>query len=109
MRIQWWDRAVWRSSPVLGSPLCLPFRTFLQCQRVPVRAVYISDSSISCRTETCRIKRGVLIRVAWPETVGTGTPFPRLNVVAGATDASRAMLLTSCCKAELLTAIFGFL
>src|SRR5712664_1819880 len=33
----------------------------------------------------------------------------RLNVVAGATDASRAMLLTSCCKVELLTAIFGFL
>jgi len=33
----------------------------------------------------------------------------RLNVVAGATDASRAMLLTPCCKVELLTAIFGFL
>jgi hypothetical protein len=33
----------------------------------------------------------------------------RLNVVAGATDASRAMLLTSCRKVELLTAIFGFL
>jgi len=35
--------------------------------------------------------------------------FARLNVVAGATDASRAMLLTSCRKVELLTAIFGFL
>jgi hypothetical protein len=33
----------------------------------------------------------------------------RLNVVAGATDASRAMLLTLCRKVELLTAIFGFL
>jgi hypothetical protein len=33
----------------------------------------------------------------------------RLNVVAGATDASRAILLTSCRKVELLTAIFGFL
>ena len=33
----------------------------------------------------------------------------RLNVVAGATDASRAMLLTSCRKVEFLTAIFGFL
>src|SRR5207248_8602451 len=32
--------------------------------------------------------------------------FARLNVVAGATDASRAMLLTPCCKVELLTAIF---
>jgi hypothetical protein len=32
-----------------------------------------------------------------------------LNVVAGATDASRAMLLTSCRKVELLTAIFGLL
>jgi len=32
-----------------------------------------------------------------------------LNVVAGATDASRAMLLTPCSKVELLTAIFGFL
>jgi hypothetical protein len=32
-----------------------------------------------------------------------------LNVVAGATDASRAMLLTSCRKEELLTAIFAFL
>ncbi|PYI98269.1 MAG: hypothetical protein DME98_05000 [Verrucomicrobia bacterium] len=32
-----------------------------------------------------------------------------LNVVAGATDASRAMLLTSWRKVELLTAIFGFL
>jgi hypothetical protein len=31
--------------------------------------------------------------------------FGRLNVVAGATDASRAMFLTLCCKAELLTAI----
>jgi len=35
------------------------------------------------------------------------------NVAAGmskeeATDASRAMLLTSCCKVELLAAIFGF-
>jgi hypothetical protein len=33
----------------------------------------------------------------------------RLNVVAGATDAWRAMLLTSCRKVEPLTAIFGFL
>jgi hypothetical protein len=32
-----------------------------------------------------------------------------MNVVAGATDASRAMLLTPCRKVELLTAIFGFL
>ena len=33
----------------------------------------------------------------------------RLNVVAGATDAARAMLLTSCRKVELLAAISGFL
>jgi hypothetical protein len=33
----------------------------------------------------------------------------RLNVVAGETDASRAMLLTSCRKVELLTALFYFL
>src|SRR6266852_8554799 len=33
----------------------------------------------------------------------------RLNVAAGAADASRAMLLTSCRKVELLTAIFAFL
>jgi len=39
----------------------------------------------------------------------TGGRVARLNVVAGATDASRAMLLTSCCKVEPLTAIFGFL
>jgi hypothetical protein len=30
------------------------------------------------------------------------------NVAAGAADASRAMLLTSCGKVELLTAIFAF-
>jgi hypothetical protein len=38
----------------------------------------------------------------------SGLPEPRLNVVAGATDASRAILPTSCRKVELLTAIFGF-
>jgi len=32
-----------------------------------------------------------------------------LNVAAGAADASRAMLLTSCREVELLTAIFAFL
>ena len=35
--------------------------------------------------------------------------FPRLNVAAGAADASRAMLLTSYSKVTLLTAIFAFL
>ena len=34
---------------------------------------------------------------------------PRLNVAAGAADASRAMVLTSCSKVVLLTAIFAFL
>ena len=34
---------------------------------------------------------------------------PRLNVAAGAADVSRAMLLTSCSKVTLLTAIFAFL
>jgi hypothetical protein len=40
-----------------------------------------------------------------------GDHFPQadLNEAAGAADASRAMLLTSCCKVELLTAIFAFL
>src|SRR5215469_13375911 len=34
--------------------------------------------------------------------------FCRLNVAAGAADASRAMLSTSCHKVALLTAIFAF-
>ena len=33
----------------------------------------------------------------------------RLNVAAGAADASRAMLIASCRKVELLTSIFAFL
>jgi len=33
----------------------------------------------------------------------------RLNEAAGAADASRAMLRTSCSKVTLLTAIFAFL
>ena len=49
-------------------------------------------------------------RVADHAEVGQTSPIQaRLNEVAGATDASRAMLLTLCCKVELLTAIFGFL
>src|SRR6266403_1155874 len=39
----------------------------------------------------------------WPDQ----STQARLNEAAGAADASRAMLLTSCCKVELLTAIFG--
>ena len=42
-------------------------------------------------------------------TLGPYVRFPRLNVAAGAADASRAMLLTSCRKVTLLTAIFAFL
>src|SRR5258708_38896735 len=45
----------------------------------------------------------------WGFIVGPSFPDRRQNVVAGATDASRAMLFTSCCEVELLTAIFGFL
>ena len=46
--------------------------------------------------------------VGFPPAIGWSL-LARLNVVAGATDASRAMLFASCRKIELLTAIFAFL
>ena len=66
-----------------------------------MRILWLPSIRLAEEREGCLEKRGfvsvLLVR------------FRRLNVVAGATDASRAMLFTSCRKVELLTAIFGFL
>ncbi len=59
-----------------------------------------TDSDSSCNWGKCLVSRAGHVdyfRVA------------RLNEAAGAADASRAMLLTSCRKVELLSAIFAFL
>jgi hypothetical protein len=54
----------------------------------------------------------VVFRSPWPvlqQAYNFNFWFARLNVAAGAADASRAMLRTSCRKVELLTSIFAFL
>src|SRR6267378_2050878 len=53
--------------------------------------------------------RYVLVTAYRPVSPDLHRRVPRLNVAAGAADASRAMLSTSCRKVALLTAIFVFL
>jgi hypothetical protein len=64
-----------RSSGCLEQLLC----RIKGCQS---EAVYLFDSSVSCRTEKSRIKRGSFdsYLIAWPEPVGTGTHFSGYRV-----------------------------
>jgi len=63
-------------------------------------------TSGACRSGSCAAQR-----IVYPEAsrgLVRQARLSGLNVAAGAADASRAMLSTSCRKVALLTAIFAF-
>ena len=60
-------------------------------------AIYVPDKRANLRSGIAR------------ENASADVRLPDLNEAAGAADASRAMLLTSCRKVELLASIFAFL
>src|SRR5208282_3574687 len=49
-----------------GRSCAYPLAACSQYQKVPIRAVYLFDSSISSGTEKSRIKRGVLVHASVP-------------------------------------------
>ena len=75
----------------------------------PIRAAIVIAVMQTPHEEDHSFTRLCRTSVLCPPSVGGCFPQRCLNVVAGATDASRAMLCTSCRKVELLTAFFGFL
>src|SRR5437660_12647549 len=72
------------------------------------------ENSLSSARATCRRSTQTYGLIQVPRACRSVKHVPLStdrghNEAAGAADASRAMLLTSCCKMMLLTAVFAFL